>query len=28
MPFPSAEFCPPAYCGEIKGDRAGNCGCS
>ena len=28
MPFPTAEFCPPGYCGELKGDRAGNCGCS
>ncbi len=28
MPFPSAEFCPPGYNGEFKGDRAGNCGCS
>lgn len=28
MPFPVAEFCPPGYTGEAKGDRAGNCGCS
>ena len=28
MPFPTAEFCPPGYCQEIKTDRAGNCGCS
>ena len=28
MPFPTAEFCPPGYCGELKADRTGNCGCS
>ena len=28
MPFPTSEFCPSLPACEIKGDRAGNCGCS
>ncbi len=28
MPFPTAEFCPPGYNGQVRTERAGNCGCS